>query len=95
MIVKDPKANWNLEGNFLRKFFVATITLKHNVPTSVIFKLWPTIISDCINQAGSMTIPYASDCASILFSRLFEESDKDYTRWSSIWLDDYRKALLS
>jgi hypothetical protein len=72
IIIKDENAVWNLEGSYLRKFFIATVALKLNVPTQVLFKQWPTIISDLITQAGSMTIPYTSDCATILFQRLFE-----------------------
>lgn len=72
MIIKDPKTQWNLEGNFLRKFFIATIALRNNVETERIFREWPNIIHDVISYAGSMTIPYSSDCASLLFRRLFD-----------------------
>jgi hypothetical protein len=95
MIIRDPKANWNLEGNFLKKYFVSTVALKNHIPSTVIIKQWPTIIQDVISQAGSMLIPYAADCASHLFRTLYEENGKNYKKWSSIWMGEYEKALLS
>jgi hypothetical protein len=71
MIIRDPKATWNLEGNYMRKYFVTTVALKNKVPSKVIVEQWPTIISDVISQAGSMIIPYATDCISSLFRRLY------------------------
>jgi len=71
-IIKDPKANWNLEGNFLKKYFVTTVALKNHVPSTDIVKQWPSIIQDVISQAGSMLIPYAADCAHQLFHVLYE-----------------------
>lgn len=50
---------------------------------------------DVINLAGSMIIPYATDCASFLLKRLYEEADKNYGKWSVSWLKDYERALLS
>lgn len=50
---------------------------------------------DVINLAGSMIIPYATDCASFLLKRLYEEADKNYEKWSVSWLKDYERALLS
>lgn len=70
--MKYPDSNWNLEGNYLRKFFIATVVLKQGCATSVIMDQWPTVIEDVIVQAGGMTIPYASDCAQILLTRLYE-----------------------
>jgi hypothetical protein len=87
IIIKDsPESNWNLEGNFIKRFFITTIVLKNNYPTSVILKHWPTVIHDVIAQSGNMTIPYAYDCALILFTRLYEESGKDYKKWTSRWI---------
>lgn len=33
IIMKDPEAHWNLDGNFLRKFFIATVALKNGFST--------------------------------------------------------------
>jgi hypothetical protein len=60
-----------MEGNFVRKFFIGTIVLK-NFSTELIFNQWPSVVQDVMTQSGNMTIPYASDCAQILFSKLFE-----------------------
>ena len=54
--------SWNLEGSFTRRFFIARVALKH-VKTSVILDMWPTVISDCILESGSMILPYVADCA--------------------------------
>ena len=95
MIIKDKDTSWNLEGNFHKKFFITTIALKNKVKTEIIMHQWPNIIMDVINQAGSMMYPYATDCASHLFRRLYDESGKNYQKWSSIWMKDYERALLS
>ena len=71
MIIRDPEARWNLEGNFLRKFFITTIAFKNKVTTEVIMQQWPSIIADVITHAGSMTVAYASDCALSLFRSLY------------------------
>ncbi len=48
-----------MEGNFIRKFFIATIVLKF-LPTKEIISQWPTIIEDLITQCGNMSVPYAA-----------------------------------
>jgi hypothetical protein len=95
IIMKDPEAHWNLEGNYIRKFFLATIALKNGFNTDLIFAQWPNIIQDSIIQAGNMTIPYASDCAQKLFQKLYDEQGKDYNKWISRWIDDYKQSLSS
>jgi hypothetical protein len=93
--MKDSEAHWNLDGNFIRKFFIATVALKNGFSTDIIFAQWPTIINDTIVQAGNMTIPYANDCAQKLFQKLYEESGKDYAKWVEKWIGDYKNCLLS
>jgi hypothetical protein len=72
IIMKDSTAHWNLDGNFIRKFFIATVALKNGFTTDVIISQWPTVIHDTIFQVGNMTIPYAIVCAEKLFERLYE-----------------------
>jgi Iap family predicted aminopeptidase len=33
IIMKDTEAHWNLDGNFIRKFFIATVALKNGFST--------------------------------------------------------------
>lgn len=42
-----------------------------------------------------MTIPYANDCAQKLFEKLYEESERDYNKWVSRWIGDYKNSLLA
>ena len=76
---------WNFEGSFTRRFFIARVALKH-VKTSVIFDMWPTVITDCIQESGSMILPYVTDCAEILLAKLYEEHDKNFNSWMSQWI---------
>jgi hypothetical protein len=69
--------------------------LKNGFNTDLIFAQWPNIIQDSIIQAGNMTIPYASDCAQKLFQKLYDEQGKDYKKWISRWINDYKQSLSS
>lgn len=82
-----------MEGNFVRKFFISTIVLKF-LPTESIIQQWPTIVEDVIMQCGGMSVPYAFDCAKILFEKLYEENNKNYEKWSAFWIDSYKNKLL-
>jgi hypothetical protein len=42
-IIMANGGNWSLEGNFIRKFFIAKAALKH-VPTKVILGMWPNCL---------------------------------------------------
>ena len=55
-----------MEGNAVRKFFIATIVLK-TMPSKIIIQRWPTVIEDLIIQCGNTGVPYAADCAKLLF----------------------------
>lgn len=77
----------------MRKFFISTIVLKL-LPTKMIVEQWPTIVEDVIVQCGNMSVPYAYDCAKILFEKLFNESDKNYEKWAGFWIDSYKAKLL-
>ncbi len=41
-----------------------------------------------------MSVPYAYDCAKILFEKLFNENDKNYEKWAAFWIDSYKAKLL-
>ena len=60
-----------MEGNFIRKFFIATVVLKL-LSTDRILKQWPNIIEDVIIQSGSMSVPFAMECAGVLFEKLYQ-----------------------
>jgi len=41
-----------------------------------------------------MSVPYAFDCAKILFEKLYEENNKNYEKWSLLWINSYKNKLL-
>ena len=92
-IIIEADDHWNMEGNFVRKFFISTIVLKL-LPSKLIIEQWPTIVEDVIVQCGNMSVPYAFDCAKILFEKLYEENGKNYEKWASFWIDSYKSKLL-
>ena len=42
-----------------------------------------------------MTMPYVSDCAEAFLSKLYIELNKDYAEWMKVWIETYKKSLVS
>ena len=38
---------------------------------------------------------YVADCAEVLLTKLYHQLDKDYSKWMNIWIQPYKKSLLS